>query len=162
MHGNRMRLEFMIPSRGLIGYRSEFLTDTKGMGLLNRENAGWEPFKGEINGRLNGALVSDRTGKTTPYAIFHLEDRGTFFINAGTEVYTGMIVGQNAKENNLVVNVCREKKLSNVRSSGADEAIRLTPVKPPNIEQAMEWIKDDELIEITPNFIRMRVKDLNI
>jgi GTP-binding protein len=162
MHGNRMRLEFMIPSRGLIGYRSEFLTDTKGMGLLNRENAGWEPFKGEINGRLNGALVSDRTGKTTPYAIFHLEDRGRFFINAGTEVYTGMIVGENAKENNLVVNVCREKKLSNVRSSGADEAIRLTPVKPPNIEQAMEWIKDDELIEITPNFIRMRVKDLNI
>jgi GTP-binding protein len=161
MHGGRMRLEFLIPSRGLIGYRSEFLTDTKGMGLLNREFAGFEPYKGDIAGRMQGAMVSDRTGKTTPYAIFHLEDRGSFFINAGTEVYTGMIVGQNAKEGNLVINVCREKKLSNVRSSGADEAIKLTPVKPPTIEQAMEWIKDGELIEITPNFVRMRMKDLN-
>lgn len=161
MHGGRMRLEFIIPSRGLIGYRSEFLTDTKGLGLLNREFAGYDDFKGEISSRLNGALVSDRLGKTTPYAIFHLEDRGRFFINASTDVYAGMIVGENAKDNNLVVNVCREKKLSNVRSSGADEAIRLTPVKPFNIEQAMEWIKDDELIEITPNHVRMRVKDLN-
>jgi GTP-binding protein len=161
MHGGRMRLEFLIPSRGLIGYRSEFLTDTKGLGLLNREYAGYDDFKGEIEHRLNGSLISDRTGKTTPYAIFHLEDRGRFFINASTEVYTGMIVGENAKDNNLVVNVCREKKLSNVRSSGADEAIRLTPVKPMNIEQAMEWIKDDELIEITPNHVRLRVKDLN-
>lgn len=160
MHGGRMRLEFVIPSRGLIGYRSEFLTDTKGMGLLNREFAGYDDFKGDISSRLNGALVSDRTGKTTPYAIFHLEDRGRFFINAGTEVYNGMVVGENAKDNTMYVNVCREKKLSNVRSSGADEAIRLTPVKPFNIEQAMEWIKDDELIEITPNHVRMRVKDL--
>lgn len=160
MHGGRMRLEFLIPSRGLIGYRSEFLTDTKGMGLLNREFAGYEPFKGEIAHRLNGAMVSDRMGKTTQYAIFHLEDRGRFFVNANTEVYQGMIVGENAKENNLVVNVCREKKLTNVRASGSDEAIRLTPVKPLTIEQAMEWIKDDELIEITPNFIRLRTKEL--
>jgi len=160
MHGGRMRLEFLIPSRGLIGYRSEFLTDTKGMGLLNREYHGYEPFRGEIAHRLNGAMISDRTGKTTQYAIFHLEDRGRFFINAVTEVYTGMIVGENAKENNLVVNVCREKKLTNVRASGSDEAIKLTPVKPLTIEQAMEWIKDDELIEITPNNIRMRVKNL--
>lgn len=161
MHGGRMRLEFNIPSRGLIGYRSEFLTDTKGMGLLNREFNGFEPYKGDIAGRMQGALISDRQGKTTPYAIFHLEDRGRFFINAGTEVYAGMIVGENAKEGSMVINVCREKKLSNVRSSGADEAIKLTPVKPPTIEQAMEWIKDGEFIEITPNFIRMRVKDLN-
>lgn len=161
MHGGRMRLEFLIPSRGLIGYRSEFLTDTKGMGLLNREFAGFEPYKGDIEGRMQGALISDRMGKTTPYAIFHLEDRGRFFINASTEVYQGMIVGENAKEGNMYINVCREKKLSNVRSSGADEAIKLTPVKPPTIEQAMEWIKDGEFIEITPNFIRMRVKDLS-
>lgn len=158
--GNRMRLEFLIPSRGLIGYRSEFLTDTKGMGLLNREFAGFEPFKGDIAGRMNGALVSDRIGKTTPYAIFHLEDRGRFFINAGMEVYEGMIVGEHAKENNLVINCVREKKLSNVRSSGADEAIRLTPVKLPTIEEAMEWIKDGEMIEITPLNVRMRLKNL--
>jgi len=160
MHGGRMRLEFKIPSRGLIGYRSEFLTDTKGMCLLNREYAGYEPFKGDIAHRLNGALVSDRAGKTTQYAIFHLEERGRFFINANTEVYEGMIVGENAKENNLVVNVVREKKLTNVRASGSDEAIRLTPVKPMTIEQAMEWIKDNELIEITPNHIRLRTKTL--
>ncbi len=160
MHGGRMRLEFMIPSRGLIGYRSEFLTDTKGMGLLNREFAGFEVFKGDIATRMNGALISDRTGKTTQYAIFHLEDRGRFFINASTEVYEGMIVGENAKENNMYVNAVREKKLTNVRASGSDEAIRLTPVKPFTIEQAMEWIKDDELIEITPNFVRMRTKHL--
>lgn len=158
--GGRMRLEFTIPSRGLIGYRSEFLTDTKGMGLLNREFSGFEPFKGDIAHRQNGAMVSDRMGKTTPYAIFHLEDRGRFFINAGIEVYEGMIVGENAKENNLVVNVCREKKLTNVRASGSDEAIRLTPVKPLTIEQAMEWIRDDEMIEITPLNVRMRLKTL--
>jgi GTP-binding protein len=158
--GGRMRLEFLIPSRGLIGYRSEFLTDTKGMGLLNREFAGFEPHKGDIEGRKNGALVSDRLGKTTPYAIFHLEDRGRFFINAGTEVYEGMILGEHAKDNNLVVNAVREKKLSNVRSSGADEAIRLTPVKPFTIEQAMEWIKEGEMIEITPLSVRMRLKNL--
>jgi GTP-binding protein len=158
--GNRMRLEFSIPSRGLIGYRSEFLTDTKGMGLLNREFSGFEPFKGEIAGRMNGALVSDRIGKTTQYAIFHLEDRGRFFINAGCEVYEGMILGEHAKDNNLVVNAVREKKLSNVRASGSDEAIRLTPVKPLTIEQAMEWIKDGEMIEITPLNVRMRMKNL--
>lgn len=158
--GNRMRLEFLIPSRGLIGYRSEFLTDTKGMGLLNREFAGFEPYKGDIAGRMNGALVADRTGKTTQYAIFHLEDRGRFFINAGVEVYEGMILGEHAKDNNLVVNAVREKKLSNVRASGSDEAIRLTPVKPLTIEQAMEWIKDGEMIEITPLNVRMRMKTL--
>lgn len=158
--GGRMRLEFLIPSRGLIGYRSEFLTDTKGMGLLNREFAGFEPYKGDIAGRLNGALVSDRMGKTTQYAIFHLEDRGRFFINAGMEVYEGMILGEHAKDNNLVVNAVREKKLSNVRASGSDEAIRLTPVKPLTIEQAMEWIKDGEMIEITPLNVRMRMKNL--
>ena len=117
-------------------------------------------FKGDIATRMNGALISDRTGKTTQYAIFHLEDRGRFFINAGTEVYQGMIVGENAKDNNMHVNAVREKKLTNVRASGSDEAIRLTPVKPMTIEQAMEWIKDGEMIEITPNFVRLRTKDL--
>ncbi|MCB9072487.1 MAG: translational GTPase TypA [Bdellovibrionaceae bacterium] len=158
--GGRMRLEFLIPSRGLIGYRSEFLTDTKGMGLLNREFAGYEPFKGDIAHRQNGAMVADRAGKATPYAIFHLEDRGRFFINAGIDVYEGMIVGEHAKDNDLWVNIIREKKLTNVRASGSDEAIRLTPVKPLTIEQAMEWIRDQEMIEITPLNVRMRMKDL--
>lgn len=160
MMGGRMRVEFSIPSRGLIGYRSEFLTDTKGQGLLNREFAGYDDYRGEIAHRLTGALVADRNGKATGYAIHNLEDRGRFFITPGTETYKGMIVGENNKDNNLHVNMIREKKLSNVRASGSDEAMRITPVKPMTIEQAMEWIKDDEMIEITPKSVRLRLKDL--
>lgn len=159
--GKRMRLEFKVPSRGLIGYRSEFLTDTRGLGLLNTEFAGYEPYKGDIESRKTGALISDRAGKTTAYAIFNLEDRGKIMVVPTAEVYEGMVVGEHAKENDLVVNITREKKLTNVRASGADEAIRLTPVKPLTVEAALEWINDDEMVEVTPKNIRLRCRILD-
>ena len=157
----RTRLEFRIPSRGLIGYRSEFLTDTRGTGLLNTQFDGWDNFRGEIESRLTGSMISDRQGVATAYALWNLQERGRMFITPQTEVYLGMIVGENAKENDLEVNVCREKKLTNVRASGSDEAIRLVPVKPMTLEQAMEWITDDELIEVTPQYIRLRCRILD-
>ncbi len=157
----RTRLEFRIPSRGLIGYRSEFLTDTRGTGLLNTNFDGWDDYRGEINSRLNGAMVADRKGFTTAYAIWFKQERGRMFVQPVQEVYEGMIVGENAKDNDMVVNICEEKKLSNVRASGADEAIRLVPVKAMSLEQAMEWIKDSELIEVTPKNIRIRCRELD-
>lgn len=157
----RTRLEFKIPSRGLIGYRSEFLTDTRGTGLLNTQFEGWEPFKGEILSRKNGSMISDRNGVTTAYAIWNLQERGVMLVTPQTQVYEGMIVGEHAKENNLEVNITREKKLTNVRASGSDEAIRLVPVRPITLEKAMEWINDDELIEVTPKFVRLRCRELD-
>jgi GTP-binding protein TypA/BipA len=157
----RTRLEFLIPSRGLIGYRSEFLTDTRGTGLLNTQFNGWEPYKGEIEHRMNGAMISDRKGMATAYAIWNLQERGIMYVVHGQEVYDGMIVGEHAKENDLEVNITREKKLSNVRASGSDEAIRLVPVRPMTLEKAMEWIKDSELIEVTPKNIRLRCKEMD-
>jgi GTP-binding protein len=161
MEGGRVRLEFSIPARGLIGYRSEFLTDTRGTGLLNTEFAGYAEYKGDIASRTTGSLISDRAGRATAYSLFHLEDRGRHFIMPGTEVYMGMIVGENSKSNDLNVNVVREKKLTNVRASGKDEALTLAPVKPMTIEEALEWVGDDELIEITPNHIRLRARFLD-
>ena len=157
----RVRLEFHIPSRGLIGYRSEFMTDTRGTGLLNTIFSGYEEYKGEITHRKNGAMVADRKGKSTAYALWNLQERGQIFILAGTECYEGMIIGENAKENDMIVNVAREKKLTNVRASGTDEAIKLTPVKPMTLEQAMEWILDDEMVEVTPLNIRLRCRALD-
>jgi GTP-binding protein len=157
----RTRLEFRIPSRGLIGYRSEFLTDTRGTGLLNTQFDGWDDFRGEISSRMNGSMISDRKGMATAYAIWNLQERGVMFVVHGQDVYDGMIVGEHAKDNNLEVNITREKKLTNVRASGSDEAIRLVPVKPMTLEKAMEWIKDDELIEVTPKHIRLRCKELD-
>jgi GTP-binding protein len=157
----RVRMEFEIPSRGLIGYRSEFLTDTRGTGLLNTQFIGWDDFKGEITFRKNGSMIADRVGKSTAYALWFLEERGRIFILPGTECYDGMIIGEHAKENDLVVNVSREKKLTNVRASGSDEAIKLTPIKPLTLEQAMEWINDDECIEVTPQSIRLRCRELD-
>jgi GTP-binding protein len=157
----RTRLEFRIPSRGLIGYRSEFLTDTRGTGLLNTQFDGWDDFRGEISNRINGSMISDRKGMATAYAIWNLQERGIMFVAHGQDVYDGMIVGEHAKDNNLEVNITREKKLTNVRASGSDEAIRLVPVKPMSLEKAMEWIKDDELIEVTPKTIRLRCKELD-
>ena len=157
----RVRLEFSIPSRGLIGYRSEFMTDTRGTGLLNTNFAGYEEYKGEIVHRTNGAMIADRKGRATAYALWNLEERGRIFVNPNTECYDGMIIGEHAKENDLVVNVSREKKLSNVRASGSDEAIKLTPVRPLTLEQALEWIRDDELIEVTPKNIRLRCRELD-
>ncbi|HPI40977.1 MAG TPA: translational GTPase TypA [Pseudobdellovibrionaceae bacterium] len=157
----RTRLEFRIPSRGLIGYRSEFLTDTRGTGLLNTQFDGWDDYKGEISSRKNGAMISDRQGNATAYAIWNLQERGVMFVTHGADVYEGMIVGEHAKENDLEVNITREKKLTNVRASGSDEAIRLVPVRPLTLEWSMEWIKDSELIEVTPKNIRLRCRELN-
>lgn len=157
----RTRLEFRIPSRGLIGYRSEFLTDTRGTGLLNTQFDGWDEYKGDIFSRSTGSMISDRKGQATAFAIWNLQERGIMYVTHGLDVYEGMIVGEHAKENNLEVNICREKKLSNVRASGSDEAIRLVPVRPMTLERGMEWINDDELIEVTPKYIRLRCRDLD-
>ena len=157
----RTRLEFRIPSRGLIGYRSEFLTDTRGTGLLNTNFDGWDDYRGEISSRMNGAMVSDRSGHANAYSIWNKQERGIMYVNHNDEVYEGMIVGEHAKDNDLVVNICEAKRMSNVRSSGADEAIRVIPVRPMTLEKAMEWIKESELIEVTPKNIRVRVKELD-
>jgi GTP-binding protein len=157
----RTRLEFRIPARGLIGYRSEFLTDTRGTGLLNTQYDGYDDYRGEITSRINGSMISDRQGVATTYAIFNLQERGKMLVVHGQEVYQGMIVGEHAKENDLEVNITREKKLTNVRASGADEKLVLVPVKPMTLEKAMEWITDDELIEVTPQNIRIRCRELD-
>jgi GTP-binding protein len=158
-HG-RVRLEFRIPARGLIGFRSEFLTDTRGTGLLNHIFDGYEPWQGPIAKRATGALVADRSGKSTTYALYHLQPRGELFIKESTPVYEGMIVGENSRENDIDVNVVKEKKLTNMRASGADEALRLVPPRLLSLEQALEFIKEDELVEVTPHSIRLRKKIL--
>ncbi len=156
-HGSgRVRLEFRIPTRGLIGFRSQFLTDTRGAGVMNHLFAGWEPWSGPIPGRPTGALVADRAGRATAYAIYNLQERGEIFIGAGTPVYEGMVIGENARPADLDVNVTKEKKLTNMRSSTAEEALRLVPPRLLNLEQAIEFINDDELVEITPGSIRLR------
>jgi GTP-binding protein len=161
-HGSgRVRLEFRIPTRGLIGFRSQFLTDTKGTGIMNHLFAGWEPWHGPIPARATGALVADRSGTATAYAIYNLQERGEIFIEPGTAVYEGMIVGENARANDLDVNVTKEKKQTNMRASTADEAIRLVPPRILGLEQAIEFIKDDELVEVTPRTIRLRKKILH-
>lgn len=154
-HG-RVRLEFKIPSRGLIGFRSQFLTDTRGMGLLNHIFDGYEPWQGQISKRTTGAIISDRAGKTTTYALHHLQPRGTLFVKENTDVYEGMIVGENSRDNDIDVNVTKEKKLTNMRASGADEALQLIPPKILSLEQAIEFIKENELVEVTPRSIRLR------
>jgi len=160
-HGKgRVRLEFLVPSRGLIGYRSEFKTDTKGEGIINATFEGWIEWQGEIKTRKNGAIVSDRKGKATPYAINSLQDRGIFFIDPGTEVYEGMVIGENNRENDIWVNITREKKLTNVRARANDENVKLIPPKKMDFEKALEWISDDELIEVTPDSLRIRKKSL--
>jgi GTP-binding protein len=156
----RVRLEFRIATRGLIGFRSRFLTDTKGTGLLNHIFEGYEPWHGEFTRRPTGALVSDRAGVTTTYALFNLQPRGTLFVAENTQVYEGMIVGENSRENDLDVNATKEKKLTNMRASGSDESMILYPPRAMGLEQAMEFITDDELVEVTPQAIRLRKKVL--
>jgi GTP-binding protein len=158
-HG-RVRVEFRIPSRGLIGFRSQFLTDTRGTGLLNHLFDGYEPWQGPISKRTTGALVADRSGKTTTYALFHLQPRGTLFIKENISVYEGMVIGENSRDNDLDVNVIKEKKLTNMRASGADEALQLIPQRIMNLEQAIEFIREDELVEVTPQSVRLRKKVL--
>ncbi|MCC7387027.1 MAG: translational GTPase TypA [Deltaproteobacteria bacterium] len=158
-HG-RVRLEYRIPSRGLIGLRSEFLTDTRGTGVLNTLFDGWAPYLGPIPRRSSGAIISDRVGKTTPYALFNLEPRGRLFVKANTEVYEGMIVGEHNRESDLEVNICREKKLTNIRAAGKDENVILTPPRQMSLEQVIEFIDEDELVEVTPKSLRLRKKIL--
>jgi GTP-binding protein len=160
-HGTgRVRLEFETPSRGLIGFRNEFLTETKGTGLLNTLFLRWGDWQGTLRGRATGSLVSDRTGETTTYALFNLQERGTLFVRPGTKVYEGMIIGENARAVDLDVNAIKEKKLTNMRASSADEAMRLVPPKELSLEQAIEFIGDDELVEVTPKNIRLRKRVL--
>jgi GTP-binding protein len=156
----RTRLEARIPSRGLIGFRSQFLTDTRGTGLLNHLFDGYEPWLGSMSKRNTGALIADRKGKTTAYAHFHLQPRGTLFIKENTTVYAGMIVGENSRSNDLDVNITKEKKLTNTRAAAADEALQLVPPKILSLEEAIEFIKEDELVEVTPQNIRLRKKIL--
>ncbi len=160
-HGTgRVRLEFETPSRGLIGFRNEFLTETKGTGLLNTMFLRWGNWQGSMRGRSTGSLVGDRMGETTTYALYNLQERGTLFVRPGTRVYEGMIVGENARPVDLDVNAIKEKKLTNMRASTADEALRLVPPKELSLEQALEFIADDELVEVTPETIRLRKRVL--
>lgn len=152
----RVRAEFLIPTRGLIGYRGEFLTDTRGTGIMNAYLHGYEPYKGDITTRVTGSLVADRAGNAVAFALYNLEPRGCLFITPGTQVYEGMIVGEHNRDNDLNVNVCKGKKLTNMRAAGKDDGILLTPVTPLSLEHALEFIKDDEAVEITPKCIRLR------
>ena len=156
----RVRLEFAVPSRGLIGFRSRFLTDTRGTGIMNALFDGWAPWHGPIQARSNGAMVADREGAATPYAIFHLQERGVLFIAPGTRVYEGMAVGEYSRDNDLNVNICREKKLTNIRAAGRDENILITPHRQMGLEEGIEWIGEDELVEVTPESVRLRKKIL--
>ncbi len=160
-HGTgRVRLEFRIPSRGLIGFRSQFLTDTRGTGLLNHLFDGYEPWQGDIPHRVTGALVSDRGGKTTGYAIERVQDRGEMLVEPGERVYEGMIVGENARVEDIDVNIVKEKKLTNMRASTSEEGIHLLPARRLSLEQALEWIREDELLEVTPSSLRLRKRVL--
>jgi GTP-binding protein len=157
---DRVRLEFRVPTRGLIGFRSQFLTETRGTGIMHHLFAGWEPWHGPIPSRPSGALVADRHGSVTAYAISNLQERGVMFVEPGAVVYEGMIVGENARPNDLDVNITREKKQTNMRASTADEGIRLIPPRQLSLEQAIEFINDDELVEVTPNHLRLRKRVL--
>jgi GTP-binding protein len=160
-HGTgRVRLDFAIPSRGLLGFRTEFLSETRGTGIMNHLFDGYVPWQGDIPHRATGALVSDRPGRTTAHAIEHVQERGTMFIAPGDQVYEGMIVGENARSNDLDVNITKEKKLTNMRASGSDDAVRLVPPRLMSLEQALEFIKEDELVEITPKAFRLRKRVL--
>ena len=159
--GSRMRLEYLIPARGLLGYRSEFLTDTRGEGIMNSVFDSYQPFKGEISRRHTGSLVSFETGEAVGYGIFKVQDRGTMFITPGTAVYEGMIVGYSPKSEDINVNVCKKKQLTNTRASGSDDALRLTPPQQMSLEACLEFLADDELLEVTPESLRLRKRILN-
>lgn len=159
--GSRMRLEYLIPARGLLGYRSEFLTDTRGEGIMNAVFDSYQPFKGDISRRHTGSLVSFETGEAVGYGIFKVQDRGTMFITPGTAVYEGMVVGYSPKSEDINVNVCKKKQLTNTRASGSDEALRLTPPQQMSLEACLEFLADDELLEVTPESLRIRKRILN-
>lgn len=154
--GGRTRLVFHAPTRGLIGYNGELLSDTRGTATLNRVYHGYAPFKGEIAGRHTGVLISNGDGEAVAYALWNLEDRGSIMVDPGTKVYRGMIVGEHSRENDLEVNVLKGKQLTNIRAAGKDEAVRLTPPKKLSLEAALAYIDEDELVEVTPKSIRLR------
>ena len=160
-HGTgRVRLEFRLPSRGLIGFRTEFLTDTRGTGIMNHLFDGYEPWQGDIPHRATGALVADRPGRATAYAIGHLQPRGILFVAPGDEVYEGMIVGENSREKDIDVNITKEKKLTNMRASTDEATVQLIPPRAMSLEQALEFLREDELLEVTPKAFRLRKKIL--
>ena len=154
--GERMKIEFLIPARGLFGYRNDFLTDTKGEGIMASVFDSYAPFKGEISRRGNGSMISFETGESITYGLFNAQERGSLFIGAGTPVYGGMIVGECPKNEDVAVNVCKKKQLTNTRASGSDDALRLVPPKQMSLEQCLEFLADDELLEVTPTSLRMR------
>ena len=157
---DRMLLHFVVPSRGLFGYRGEFLTDTRGEGILNRTVKGYEPFAGALEGRGVGAIVASESGKTTPYALYNIQERATLFVGPGVPVYEGQVVGENRRAGDLNVNVVRQKKLTNVRAAGKDEATVVTTPRQMTIESCLEWIEEDELLEVTPSELRLRKRIL--
>jgi GTP-binding protein len=159
--GGKVRLTFSIPSRGLIGYHNEFLTDTRGSGIMNRLFAGFGPWMGPIEGRRNGSLISTEGGEAIHYALWYLQERGTLFVNPGDKVYVGLILGEHSRESDLDVNPIKEKKLTNVRASGKDDAMLLIPPRRMTLEQAISYIEDDELVEVTPSAIRLRKRYLD-
>jgi GTP-binding protein len=159
--GGKVRLTFIMPSRGLIGYHGEFLTDTRGTGIMNRLFHGYAPWKGPIEGRRNGALISSEPGEAVQYSLFSLQDRGALFVNPGDKVYVGMILGEHSRENDLDVNPIKEKKLTNIRAAGKDEALLLIPPRRMSLEQAIAYIEDDELVEVTPGAVRLRKRYLD-
>jgi GTP-binding protein len=159
--GSRMRIEFLIPARGLFGYKSEFLTDTKGEGIMSHVFDGYQPYKGDIERRNTGSLVSFETGEAVTYGLYNAQERGQLFIEAGTPVYEGMIVGASPKTEDLVVNVCKKKHLTNTRASGSDDALRLVPPRVLSLEDCLEFLADDELLEVTPESLRIRKRVLS-
>ena len=159
--GNRMKVEFLVPSRGLFGYRNEFLTDTKGEGIMASVFDSYAPFKGEVTRRNTGSLISFETGESVAYGLFNAQERGALFIGPGVDVYEGMVVGMTPKAEDIIVNVCKRKQLTNMRSAGSDEALRLTPPRQMSLEQCMEFLADDELLEVTPSHLRIRKQILN-
>ncbi|MDR1308641.1 MAG: translational GTPase TypA, partial [Deltaproteobacteria bacterium] len=154
----RVRLEIECSTRGLIGYRSQFRTDTKGTGILNSLAIGYTPWQGHIKGRSNGSLVADRQGSAVTYALFHLQPRGILFLSPGDPVYPGLIIGENSRQEDMMVNPCKEKKLTNIRASGSDEALRLVPPKRLQLEEAIEYIRLGDVLEVTPKSVRLRKK----
>jgi GTP-binding protein len=158
---NRTRLQFRVPARGLIGFRSEFLTQTRGEGILSSQFDGWEPWQGKIEKRKSGAIVSDREGEVVAYACFYGQERGALFVRPGDPVYTGMVVGEHSHDNDLEYNICKEKKLTNIRAAGRDENVILVPPREMSLEKSLEWIAEDELVEVTPKSIRLRKKFLD-
>jgi GTP-binding protein len=156
-----VRMEYLVPARGLIGFRTEFLTETRGTGLVHHVFDRWEPWHGELRTRPTGSLVSDRHGTVASFALFNLQERGTLFVGPGEEVYEGMIVGESSRAEDLDVNACKEKHLTNMRSSTADELVRLVPKRQLSLDQALEFLREDEAVEVTPNVVRLRKAELD-